>query len=155
MNLQVKLSIQHMSEWLSGREIRNLIHTWLVLSVRFPLEVSLLFADFENPWCQFCTIMPEMSDLCYLGKTRLEWLNNIVPHSTVQNCNCIVLNANGRLLVDLSGAPRISHRRGHQTQKSGRKPIILVNFPSKLHENYEKWSEGRRAWCRPYFHHWI
>ena len=30
-----------------------------------------MFADFETPRCQFCTILPEMSDLCYLGKTRL------------------------------------------------------------------------------------
>ena len=29
---------------------------------------NFIFADFETPRCQFCT---EMSDLCYLGKTRL------------------------------------------------------------------------------------
>ena len=30
-----------------------------------------IFADFETPRCQFCTKMPEMSDLCYLGKIRM------------------------------------------------------------------------------------
>ena len=34
-----------------------------------PVEATLFFADFEPPRCQFCTEMPEMSDLCYLGKT--------------------------------------------------------------------------------------
>ena len=32
---------------------------------------NFIFADFETPRCQFCTKMPEMSDLCYLGKTRV------------------------------------------------------------------------------------
>ena len=30
-----------------------------------------IFADFETPRCKFCTKMPEMSELCYLGKTRI------------------------------------------------------------------------------------
>ena len=34
---------------------------------------QFFFSDFETPWCQFCTRMPEMSDLCYLGKTRLSF----------------------------------------------------------------------------------
>ena len=33
--------------------------------------VGFIFADFETPRCKFCTKMPEMSDLCYLGKTRM------------------------------------------------------------------------------------
>ena len=32
---------------------------------------NFIFADCETPQCQFCTKMKEMSDLCYLGKTRL------------------------------------------------------------------------------------
>ena len=32
---------------------------------------NFIFADFETPQSQFCTKLPEMSDLCYLGKTRL------------------------------------------------------------------------------------
>ena len=36
-----------------------------------PSGGNFIFADFETPWCQFCTKMPEMSDLCYLGKTRI------------------------------------------------------------------------------------
>ena len=32
---------------------------------------NYIFADFETPRCKFCTKMPEMSDLCYLGKTQL------------------------------------------------------------------------------------
>ena len=34
-----------------------------------PSGGNFIFADFETPRCQFCTKMPEMSDLCYLGKT--------------------------------------------------------------------------------------
>ena len=30
---------------------------------------NFIFADFGTPQCQFCTKMPEMSDLCYLGNT--------------------------------------------------------------------------------------
>ena len=36
-----------------------------------PSGGNFIFADFETPWCQFCTKMPEISDLCYLGKTQL------------------------------------------------------------------------------------
>ena len=36
-----------------------------------PSGGNFIFADFETPQCQFCTKMQEMSDLCYLGKTRL------------------------------------------------------------------------------------
>ena len=37
-----------------------------------PSGDNFIFTDFETPRCQFCTKMPEMSDLCYLGKTRLK-----------------------------------------------------------------------------------
>ena len=56
---------QIMTDWL-----RIVIHKRLVLWVWFPLEATLFFADFETPLCQFCTKMAEVSDLCYLGKTR-------------------------------------------------------------------------------------
>ena len=36
-----------------------------------PSGGNFIFADFETPRCQCCTKLPEMSDLCYLGKTRL------------------------------------------------------------------------------------
>ena len=36
-----------------------------------PSGGQFIFADFETPRCQLCTKMPEMSDLLYLGKTRL------------------------------------------------------------------------------------
>ena len=36
-----------------------------------PSGGNFIFADFETPQCQFCTKMSEMSDLFYLGKTRL------------------------------------------------------------------------------------
>ena len=48
-----------------------LIDRRLVLSL-IPSGGNFIFADFETPQCQFCTKMPEMSDLCYLGKTRLQ-----------------------------------------------------------------------------------
>ena len=65
-----------MSGWQSGTGICLLIHRWLVLWVRSPLEATLFFASFEIPWCQFCTKMSEMSYLCYLGKTRISLKNN-------------------------------------------------------------------------------
>ena len=36
-----------------------------------PSEGNFIFADFETPRCQFCVKLPEMSNLSYLGKTRL------------------------------------------------------------------------------------
>ena len=36
-----------------------------------PSGGNFIFADSKTPQCQFCTKMPEMSDLCYLGKNRL------------------------------------------------------------------------------------
>ena len=32
---------------------------------------NFIFADFETVWCQFCTKIPEMPDLCYLWKTLM------------------------------------------------------------------------------------
>ena len=40
-----------------------------------PSRGNFTFADFETPRCQFCIKMPEMSDLCYLGKTRFTHIN--------------------------------------------------------------------------------
>ena len=39
-----------------------------------PSEGNFIFADFVTPQLQLCTEMPEMSDLCYLGKTRVSRL---------------------------------------------------------------------------------
>ena len=36
-----------------------------------PSGGNFISTDFEIPRCQFCTKMPKMSDLCYLGKTRI------------------------------------------------------------------------------------
>ena len=36
-----------------------------------PSGGNFIFADFETPRCQFCTKLPEMSDLCNLEKTRM------------------------------------------------------------------------------------
>ena len=36
-----------------------------------PSGDNFIFADFETLRCQFCTKLPEMSGLSYLGKTRL------------------------------------------------------------------------------------
>ena len=44
-----------------GKVAGNLI-VGLVLWVQYPVE-AIFFADFETPWCQFCTRMTEMSDL--------------------------------------------------------------------------------------------
>ena len=47
---------------------------------------KLFFADFETPWCQFCVKMIEMSDLCYLGKSRLYHKNDIALTKFEQVC---------------------------------------------------------------------
>ena len=52
-----------------GKAVRILIHMVGVVS-SIPSEGNFIFADFETPRCQLCTKLPEMSDLCYLGKTR-------------------------------------------------------------------------------------
>ena len=37
-----------------------------------PTGNNSVFAEtLKVPWCQFCTKMPQMSDLCYSGKTRI------------------------------------------------------------------------------------
>ena len=46
-----------------GKAVEILI-VGLVLWVRYPVE-AIFFADFETPWCKFCTRMPEMSDLSF------------------------------------------------------------------------------------------
>ena len=38
-----------------------------------PIGGNFIVADFETRGCQFFTKMPEMSDLCYLGKTRMAY----------------------------------------------------------------------------------
>ena len=40
----------------------------LVLWVQYPVEAIFFFADFQTPWCQFCTRMTEMSDLSIYEK---------------------------------------------------------------------------------------
>ena len=60
-----------------GKGVRILIHRWLVLWVQFPVEATI-FADFEAPRCQFCTKTAKMSDLGYLGKTRVG-MRQIIP----------------------------------------------------------------------------
>ena len=39
-----------------------------------PIGGNLIFADYKTPRGKFCTKMPVMSDMCYLGKTRLDYL---------------------------------------------------------------------------------
>ena len=46
----------------------------LVLWVQYPVE-AIFFADFETPWCQFCTRMTEMSDLAI--EEKLVWIKKI------------------------------------------------------------------------------
>ena len=53
-----------------GKAFRIVIHSVVSL---IPSGGNIIFADFENRQSQFCKKMPEMSDLCYLGKTRLIW----------------------------------------------------------------------------------
>ena len=39
--------------------------------ILIPSGCNFIFADFKTPRCQFSTKLPKMSDLCYLGKTRI------------------------------------------------------------------------------------
>ena len=50
-----------------GKAVRILIHRWLVLWVQFPVEATL----FLLIWKPLDVNFIQMSDLCYLGKTRL------------------------------------------------------------------------------------
>ena len=54
-----------------------------------PSGGNFIFADFETPRCQFCTKLPEMLDLCYLGKTRMTWKSLIIVQR--YSYTCIVL----------------------------------------------------------------
>ena len=56
-----------------------------------PSGGNFFFADFETPWCQICTRMPEMSDLCYLGKTRMYSKAGLL-------CNCSLFHLCGDYL---------------------------------------------------------
>ena len=53
-----------------GKAVGILIQMVGVVS-SIPCGGNFIFVDFETPRCQFCTQMPEMLDLCYLGKTRM------------------------------------------------------------------------------------
>ena len=44
-----------------------------------PTGGIFIFAETLKSCCQFCTEMPPMSDLCYLGKTRLIYLDPSAP----------------------------------------------------------------------------
>ena len=62
-------SIQEMSlvaEWVRQLEFKSIDVSSIQSGGNF------IFADYDTPRCQFCTKMPEKSDLCYLGKTRME-----------------------------------------------------------------------------------
>ena len=54
-----------------GKAVRIVIPLVVGVVSSIPSGGNFIFADFETIQCQFCTKMPEMSDLCYLGKTRL------------------------------------------------------------------------------------
>ena len=54
-----------------GKAVRILIHRWLVLGVQFPVEVTLFLLILKSCDVNCVQKMPEMSDLCYLGKTRM------------------------------------------------------------------------------------
>ena len=43
-------------------KVAGILIVGLVLWVQYPVE-AIFFAEFETPWCQFCTRMTEMSDL--------------------------------------------------------------------------------------------
>ena len=44
-----------------------------------PAGNNFIFADSAPPRCQFCTKMPEMSDLSYLGTTRMKRQRQFAP----------------------------------------------------------------------------
>ena len=67
-----------------GKAVRIVIPLVVGVVSSIPCGGNFIFADFETIQCQFCTKMPEMSDLCCLGKTRLDSLKHQV--STLTFC---------------------------------------------------------------------
>ena len=54
-----------------------------------PTGAKLYFAETLKPCCQFCTNMPEMSDLCYLGKTRMRITEELRPKPSLSLYNSL------------------------------------------------------------------
>ena len=57
-----------------------------------------IFADFETSWCQFCTKMPEMSDLYYLGK--LDCVGNYWKLSQMSSSSRVWMFSDGETIVE-------------------------------------------------------
>ena len=71
--VQVQFMNLQFNRWLCGwmGKVAGILIGGVGVVSSIPSGGNFIFADFETPWCQFCTKMPEMSDLCYLGKTRV------------------------------------------------------------------------------------
>ena len=74
--------------------------------------------------------------------------NNFCRHHHHHLCKNISCDLT---LEPISGGSRISQRGVRQLQRWGRQPIIFANFPQKLNEIEEIWTEGggARPWRPP------
>ena len=52
-------------------------------------QLYYLLKLFETPRCQFCTKMPEMSDLCYLENTRLDGKSGLSDIHKILASTCL------------------------------------------------------------------
>ena len=57
--------------------IKNVTPVIISVVTSIPAGDNFIFVEtvFKTPSCQFCTKMPEMSDLCYLQKPRVGTLH--------------------------------------------------------------------------------
>ena len=126
-----------------------------MLWVRFPLEATLFLADFETPWCQFCTKIPEMSDLCYLGKTRTAFMSVLMSlgSPSYEMLMCSIIFKNNICFGYFCMLQNISHRpplqRVGQSVLTPSKKSELCKFPSVCikHINYSnKKSMAQKKW---------
>ena len=58
-----------MTEWVRHYN-SNPVMNGIMSSI--PTRGNLIYCWLRTPWCQFCTKLSEMSDLCYLGRTPLK-----------------------------------------------------------------------------------
>ena len=64
-----------------------------------PSGGNVIFADFETRRCQFCTKLPEMSDLCYLGKSRVLRLIFLLPVFSFRKFVKLLTRSKSRVLI--------------------------------------------------------
>ena len=132
-----------------------------------PSGCSFIFCWFWNPKIQFCTKVPGMSDLCYLGNTRvfhtegdgipdLFWNGVLEPCSPWHSDNnriVILLPTNVSkdqtlfTVIDLLAVEDPGFPRAGGANPRGAPIYYLTNFSRKMHENKEILAGGAQPSC--------